>query len=214
MVKDFSAIRQLYHIDDNYGFSHDDILAYKKVCQNLPNVLVDYYQQLGKCEFNQCQDNLLAPNELRLSQNQQSLISYQENQLACVWAIAVNNLAKDNPPVYISYDEKFATENWQIESDMLSDFLTTIAHLQAVFALPYYCEDFLFICDDELSFIEENFSKKPYQLTYWTNAKFYGNRADDVIYVCKNGNGYDLTYASFAENQFEKLDEILGNLGE
>lgn len=214
MVTDFSAIRQLYHISDNHGFSDDEILAYKGVCQNLPKVLLDYYQQLGNYEFNQCQDKLLAPDELRLSQNGEFLIFYQENQLACVWAIAVNDVTQDNPPVYISYDEKLGSADWQIERDNLTDFLTAMAHLQAVFALPFYSEDFLFISNDELAFIEENFSQKPYQFNYWTNAQFYGNHADDVIYVSKNGEGYDLTYASFNEQQFEKLDDLLGKLGE
>lgn len=214
MTTDFSQIRQLYHIYGNYGFAENEILAYKNVCENLPKVLIDYYQQLGKHEFNQCQDNLLSPNELRFSQNHQFLIFYQENQLACVWAIAVSDLAKDNPPVYISHDEKFDTSDWQIECLTLTEFLSAMAHLQAIFALPFTSEDFFFINDEELQFIQANFAKKPYQLNHWTSAQFFGNHADDVIYVCKNGDGYDLTYASFAENQFEKLDEILGNLGE
>lgn len=214
MVTDFSAIRQLYHISDNHGFSDDEILAYKGVCQNLPKVLLDYYQQLGKCEFNQCQDNLLAPDELRLSQNGEFLIFYQENQLACVWAIAVSDLAKDNPPVYISHDERFDSEQWQIETATLSEFLNTMAHLQSIFALPYYCEDFYALSEDELAFIQANFAKKPFKFNHWTNAEFYGNQADEVIYMNQNKGEALMTYACFGESRFDKLDQILGNFGE
>lgn len=214
MSNDFSAIRQLYHLSGNHGFSDDEILAYKKVCENLPKVLLDYYQQLGKYEFNQCQDNLLAPDELRLSQNGEFLIFYQENQLVCVWAIAVSDLTKDNPPIYVSCDEKFTTENWQIESDTLSKFLDTMAHLQAVFALPFNNQEILFISNDEFAFIKNNFSLKPYRITHWVNVHFYGNHDDDVIYIAQDYDTCELAYASFNEQQFEKLDDLLGKLGE
>lgn len=214
MSNDFSVIRGLYHLIENNGFSAEEMLAYRNICEHLPKVLVDYYQQLGKCEFNQFQDNLLAPNELRLSQNQQFLIFYQENQLACVWAIAVSDLAKDNPPVYISYDERFESEQWQIETATLSEFLNTMAHLQSIFALPFYSEDFFAISEDELAFIQANFAKKPFKFNHWTNAEFYGNQADEVIYVDKNKGEALMTYACFGESQFDKLDQILGNFGE
>lgn len=64
MATDFIAIRQLFHINDNNGFSENEILAYKNVCEHLPKALIDYYQQLGKCPFNHAIDYLLHPNEI------------------------------------------------------------------------------------------------------------------------------------------------------
>lgn len=209
MVTDFSAIRQLYHIDDNYGFSDDDILAYKKVCENLPNVLLDYYQQLGNCEFNHAIDCMLTLDEIYWDDGDEIVIFYQESEGVCDWGIALDDLTFDDALVFRQFDG----DGWQ-QTIEIKDFLIAMAHWQAIFSLPFKSEKFLKLNADNFKMLEQNFAKKPFYLPHESDIYFYGNQPDDVISVEKTNDGYWINYASFDEQQFEKLDELLGKLGE
>lgn len=51
----------------------------------------------------------------------------------------------------------FTHQHWQVECDTLAEFLLAMAHLQAVFALPYAYEGFKYITPEELIAIKERF---------------------------------------------------------
>lgn len=207
----FKEIQQLFGITQNNGFSTEEIFASKDVCENLPKVLFDYYLQLGKIkELNQTQDRLIEPGKLRLSKNDDFLIFYVENQCACVWGIAVNDLNTDNPSVYMSYEEM----EWDKETNSLTEFLWAMANLQAVFALPFGSEEFRFINPAELKIIEANFKKKPISFSKWIGIEFYGNDENQVIAVQRNEDYFDLIYAANNEPQFLEMNKILFELGD
>lgn len=209
-MTEFTEIKRLFGITDDNGFSLEEIAQHKAVCEAIPQVLHDYYATLGKIQsLNHTQDQLLTPNRLKFSKNNDFLIFYAENQYACVWGIQKEDLHEVNPPVYMSSDGV----QWQKECETLTDFLNAMALLQAVFALPFYLEDFSFINEEEKRFITENFKKKAYCFTQWLGIEFYGNTDIDVIAVIKNQDCYDLLYASNNEQQFEKIDALLHNLG-
>ncbi len=210
-ILEFKEIRSLFGITENNGFLVEEIALHKAVCEHIPQVLHDYYANLGKIDaLNHTQDQLLSPNKLKFSKNNDFLIFYAENQYACAWGIKKEDLTHSNPPVYMSADEI----KWQQECETLSDFLNAMAHLQAVFALPFNCEDFLFINEEEKSFITKNFKKKNCCFTQWIGIEFYGDADTDVIAVFGNQGNYDLLYASNDKQQFEKMDSLLGSLGE
>lgn len=206
----FSAIKQLFDITADNGFQEKEILEYKNFCENIPQILIEFYTQLGKVEkLNQTQDQLLEPKKLKWSTNKDYLIFYIENQYVCVWGISKNDLNSENPPVYVSYDEV----SWQIETKNLLDFLNAMANLQAVFSLEFSSEEFVYINKDELKIIENNFKKRDFYFSEWIGISFYGNFGNDVIAVMKNNQNYDMIYASNNKNQFETMHKILDKLG-
>jgi len=207
----FNEIKQLFGITENNGFPEDKISVFKNICENIPQVLFDYYLQFGKIqELNETQDRLITPEKLRLSKNNDFLIFYVENQWACVWGINKNDLNIDNPPVYMSYEE----QEWSKETNLLTDFLKAMANLQAVFALQFCSEEFACINNDELKIIKENFKKREFSFSKWIGIDFYGNRGNDVIAVLKNDGYYDLLYASNNEQHFIEMNKVLNKLGE
>ncbi|OXA93879.1 hypothetical protein [Flavobacterium hercynium] len=210
-MTDFTAIKQLFDITQNNGFSNEEIATYQNVCDSIPQVLYDYYLQLGKITaLNQTQDRLIEPQKLQLSKDENFLIFYVENQWSCVWGIHKNDLQSNNPAVYMSYDEN----EWNKETDSLTDFLKAIAHLQGIFALPFNSEEFAYINNEELKIIETNFNKRDFSFSQWIGVHFYGNHPEEVIAVLKNDDYYDLIYASNNKQQFTDLHKILGELGE
>lgn len=208
-MTDFKEIKQLFNITENLGYSATELAVLKKVCNNIPSVLKEYYRQLGKVkELNKTQNTLVTPNNLRLSKNNAYLIFYTENQHACVWGIKFEDLQTANPPVYMSYDEN----KWQKETDSLSEFLNVMANLQAVFSFPFSSEEFITINNEALKTIQQHFKKRSFSISKWIETDFYGNHNNDVIMVQKNNENYDLLFASNNEQQFITMNAVLEKL--
>lgn len=208
-MTDFKEIKQLFNITENLGYSATELAVLKKVCNNIPSVLKEYYRQLGKVkELNKTQNTLVTPNNLRLSKNNAYLIFYTENQHTCVWGIKFEDLQTANPPVYMSYDEN----KWQKETDSLSEFLNVMANLQAVFSFPFSSEEFITINNEALKTIQQHFKKRSFSISKWIETDFYGNHNNDVIMVQKNNENYDLLFASNNEQQFITMNAVLEKL--
>ena len=135
-------------------------------------------------------------------------VFYAENQNCCLWAIAKEDLGEENPKVYVSYNQK----EWQVECDTLSEFLLAMAHLQAVFALPYTYEGFKLITSEDLDAIKSHFPKKPFAIRHWLQGvEFYGGATDSIVVL---DGGEQLVYASSSESSFEAMDDFLKDIGE
>ncbi|RUT71028.1 hypothetical protein D0817_07790 [Flavobacterium cupreum] len=207
-MADFSIIKKLFHITETNGFSNDEIQTVKNIFGKLPGILVDYYAELGKVQnLNHTQDLLIIPERLQYYKHTDYLIFYSENQKACVWGIHKDDLLKDNPPVYMSYDEK----QWYLETESLTDFFTAMAFLQAGFGLEFPKNTFYELEKHELKFISENFKNKGYSFKKWLEGIcFYGNYDDDVIVLQATNQ---LFYAANTKEHFVELDSVLSSLG-
>lgn len=208
-MTDFSIIKKLFGITEPSGFSENEITIVKDIFGDLPKVFIDYYAELGKIEnLNHTQDSLIIPGRFKYFQNDDYLIFYYENQRACVWGIHKNDLSKSNPPVYMSYDE----EEWNLETETLTDFFAAMAYLQAGFALEFPGNTFYEIDPKNLNFIVKNYSDKGVSFKQWLEViQFYGNHDDDVIIIM---GGNQMFYASNSQEHFTELDEVLSQLGE
>lgn len=208
-MTDFAMIKKLFHITKRNGFSHGEIQIIKNNFGELPQVLIDYYLELGKDErLNHTQDHLIKPEQLQYFKHSEYLIFYCENQRVCVWGIHKKDLSRSNPPVYMSYDEKV----WQKDFETLTDFFHAMAYLQSVFALEYGCESFYSIEQTDLDFIREHFNNKGISFRHWIGIEFYGNDNDSIITVLKNNDSFDLIYASSDKEHFDEMDQVLSKL--
>ena len=206
----FTQIRTLFGIEGDFGFTEVEMQPFFGVVEQMPALLYDYYTTLGKHQaLNQTQDNLITPKDnLTLFNHPDYFVFYAENQNSCLWAIAKEDLGEENPKVYVSYNQK----EWQVECDTLSEFLLAMAHLQAVFALPYTYEGFKFITSEDLAAIKSHFPKKPFAIRHWLQGvEFYGGATDSIVVL---DGGEQLVYASSSESSFEEMDRFLESIGE
>jgi len=206
----FGQIRTLFGLEEDCGFTDEEMQPFFEVIEKMPTLLYNYYTTLGKHQaLNQTQDNLVTPKDnLTLFSDPNYFVFYTENQNCCLWAIAKEDLGEENPKVYISYDQK----EWQVECDTLSEFLLAMAHLQAVFALPYTYEGFKFITSEDLAMIKSYFPKKPFAIRHWLQGvEFYGGATDSIVVL---DGGEQLVYASSSESSFEAMDDFLKDIGE
>lgn len=209
-MTDFAKIKTLFGITHPKGFSTDEIQSVRSIFGGLPQVLADYYAELGAEEYlNQTQDSLTRPGEFKYFTNNDYLIFYCENQRVCVWGIRKEDLDLPNPPVYMSWDEK----TWELESENLFDFLLAMAYLQAVFGLEYGAETFRCITNEDLEFIRRNYENKKVTFKQWTvGIEFYSNYDDSIIVVM--GNCEQMIYSSRNKEHFAEMDAVLSKIGE
>ena len=203
-MKEFKEIRRLFDVWDNFsGFSEEEIAE----CENnlgkqFPEVLRQYYLQLGKnAQINQTQDSLVLPSELKA--NDGFVIFYYENQFVWQAGIKFSDFDKDNPNVYLSYDQ----ENWDFEIGSLFNFLTAEAYLQALFALPFSANS----CDvggEKERHIGQNWKKSEIESYLWGTV-FFQNSDDELLAVMKNENQIDVFIAARSEERFHQISEKL-----
>lgn len=207
-MTDFLTIKKLFGIIESNGFTENEIQVVKDIFGDLPKVFTDYYTELGKVEnLNHTQDLLIIPERFQYYKHDDYLIFYSENQRACVWGIYKGDLSKENPPVYMSEDG----EQWKLETEMLTDFFTAMAFLQAGFALEYPGNTFYELESHELNFIAENFQNKGFCFKQWLGGiSFYGNHDDDII-ILQDTN--QMFYAANTKEHFVELDKVLSKLG-
>lgn len=201
----FEEIRALFSINAEDGFSQEEVDAVCKKHGSLPEILKQYYLELGKViPLNQQQNRLLAPGDL--IDAGEYLIFYVENQYVAQWAIKKSSLELGNPPVYCALDEK----NFKPECENLYDFLCAMANFQAAsWGLTYSSEEIYYLKEEQLKQIASCYRKKSYELHQWIEIAFYGNREDEVICVL---GGEQMTYASSNGEHFKELEQFLGKL--
>lgn len=202
---DFYKIKEMYHYQENCGYTQAEILEATKQFGRIPTILYEYYQQLGKYEdLNHAQDNLCSPDELYLMDGKY-LCFYEENQKSMCWCVKVEDLGVDNPPVYCSrLDGQYI-----LESDTLEDFFNVMACSQALFCMPYNSEG-CFVCTaEQVKKIENNFHLKPYKYRTSPLTRFFGNYEDEVICLNENDFCCQVFYACMSEDRLEEIESII-----
>ena len=204
-MTDFSIIKKLFGIEKDEGFSEECVKEAEKRVGKLPEVLKDYYIELGKVSnLNNSQDRLFSPDEIEDIGDY--IEFYRENQYVCRWCIAKKDMGMENPPVYITEDG----QNFEEDSSSLLDFLCTMAYLQGIWGLDYGCEEILDIEEDGADLIRKKYKKKAVKsLNKWMNVEFFGNHDDEVIALIKNDDYYNLCYSANIEEHFEEMDEFI-----
>lgn len=201
----FEEIRELFAVRADNGFSQEEVAAACERHGDLPEVLKQYYLQLGRIvSLNRQQNRLLEPD--KLVEAGEYLIFYVENQYVAQWAIKISDLALCDPPVYCAPDERA----FELECESLYDFLLAMANFQAAsWGLPYGSENIYYLREGALSEIAARYMKKPYELHRWIELSFYGNHGDEVICVL---GGEQMLYGSSNEEHFKELERSIGEM--
>jgi len=97
-----NSITQLFAITNPKGVQYDSLEKIKALYGQLPSVLEQFYLQLGDSdELRHGQDILRMPEEYHVFQDYSYLVIFNENQGCYHAGIALNDLDKDDPPVYV-----------------------------------------------------------------------------------------------------------------
>ena len=216
----YELIKNLYGTDELDGYSDEDIAFLKEMFGDMPEVMENYYRKAGRTEIlKHLQDEWILPEHYKkwewLKENNDFYILMNENQGVFQFGIRREDMSKSNPPVYYIEDESIIKF-----FDTLSEFLFFQSAYQSAFTFEYSSEEFYSITEDEMEIIEERLNKYPFEIKdeeqgYPFNMSFYYN-ADDNLYVVINCGEGDIQaiYGAVSEKSFDKLEKVVGNLGE
>jgi len=125
------AERLLRPIGQRDGVAMQEILkAEKRLGMTFPAILRGFYRFAGKLKgINQAHNHLLLPKELYVGGGK-GLVFYAENQEVDYWAIRLEDIKQNDPPVFQTPDP--AGRDWSLDTDHLSEFLVAMFYWQAV----------------------------------------------------------------------------------
>ena len=80
----FEQIRTLFGLEEDCGFTDEEMQPFFKVIEKMPTLLYNYYTTLGKHQaLNQTQDNLITPKDnLTLFSDPNYFVFYYKNKIA------------------------------------------------------------------------------------------------------------------------------------
>ncbi|UBF28579.1 hypothetical protein K9N68_12290 [Kovacikia minuta CCNUW1] len=203
-------------LSDADGFDHATIAqAEQKLGLCLPLALKEWYGLAGRrADVWSRQDELIVPGELVHYRNsllntqerqsyQDALIFYVENQACQLWAIKLEALAMDDPPVVINPGK------WIVNSQTTSEFVLQVFASGIKWSNPLQwihgvAEPALLAC------VEENFPKLGLaEWWYWGRGTFYGFRDIVIEVVRESTRDVRIFVSARAEAAFEGFMQFI-----
>ncbi len=202
----FDEISTLFGLTHPLGFTEQELtLAENHVPVSLPQILRDYYQSLGKYpELNHSFNRLLIPEEWYVTQTGY-LVFFEENQGVVIWGIKREDAHMSNPPVYGSYDNG---TSWLLDAPSCSDFLVSMAYLQAVMGGLPYCANTSEI-DEEARQLLQQESTQWHEISVknnWYNLIYTKDGTQVIsIFTDSSWNWQGVFIATSTEEAFQRL---------
>lgn len=210
----YKEIQELFLVEEPEGHSKEELEKVKQEVGQLPLALEIFYLTYGKTEeLTHLQDELILPNRYEDLMYEDYLVFFNENQGVCHAGIKKEDAMLPDPPVYVQMDE----EDWNLAADSVSDFLVAMYGYQASLCLEYSPEEFYWIEEEEKEIIEENFPKRKEYIANWIefSIHLYGDdNGGRITLMEQEEDGIQMNYAANSEDVYEKMQEILQNIGE
>ncbi len=216
MNDNYQNICELFHLDVPSPLPDEQTEQIRKHFGAIPKALESYYRLCGGCEeMNATQDFLVTPDgryghyQLEKFNCPDYCVFYVENQCCSEWAVKKSDLNQDNPPVYVTHNEK----EWFKVCDTVSQFLISQAYMQAVFSKEYSNEEFYEITKEQVRLLAENFTHADADSDLYLGVQFFQPYPDTVIMVLYNTEeNFNLLYSSDSEEHFEEIDSIISEI--
>ncbi len=213
---DYELIKKLYGIGELQGCLPEDMNYLKEKYQTIPEQLRIFFETAGgTTELNKVQDEWLFPDKYRMYTwmdkeiYKDYFVLLNENQGVFQVVIKRTDMSMDNPPVYVMDETNIVGKC----ADTLTEFLMGMLIYQSVFDMKYSPEDFFWYTDEEMQVIRKTMIMMPYKLHNWYSdtIEFYSNAEDNMLYVMDDGN--QGTYGAMTSLSYQKIEEILGEMG-
>lgn len=209
-------IRQLYTVEVPEGYTEEEIAFVRDCFGALPGTVEEFWRSAARTEeIHHVQDFWTGPEEFRRWEwlrDSDYLILLNENQGCCRAGIKRSDLKEEDPPVYVTSDDR----EWTLCAGSVSEFLQAALAYEAIFAFPYQPEEFLlWFTEEELEVVRSSLDKKPFELHGWCHMdmSFYGSASDHMVVVMDCGD-LEVLYGAASEESYQKLMTVMEGLGE
>lgn len=210
-------IENLYSIEQSNGLSDEDISFLENKYGTFPEILKEFYSLYIKSpNIYNAEDFWILPEDYRKWKwldDKKEMILLNENQGVCYTAILEQDLKLPNPPVYITYNQG---KSWNKCSETVEDFIKSALVYESVWNFEYSSETFYSITEQEHKTIQKLFSKYPFRMENWITESIhmYYDSPDSVIIIMSDDGFLQMNYGAKSCESFEKLSNILKDIGE
>lgn len=216
LMEIMEMIRQLYSVEELQGYTEDEIAFVKDCFGALPGTVEEFWRRAARTEaIHRVQDFWTEPEMFRKQERLRDsnyLILLIENQGCCRAGIRISDLLEEEPPVYVTFNERV----WTLCAESVSEFLQAALAYEAIFEFPYQPEEFLFwFTKEELETVQSGLNKMPFELHGWCHAdmSFYNSAPDHMVAVMDCGD-LQVLYGAASEESYQKLMTVMEGLGE
>ncbi|MDE6031922.1 MAG: hypothetical protein K2G32_09915 [Oscillospiraceae bacterium] len=213
----FEWLKGLYAVDSLEGLPTEDIDYMRELFGALPRVVEEFYRNAAKTDaLHHGQDLWILPEHYRKSgwlRQSDCLILLSENQGVFRAGIRREDLSADDPPVYLTEDDK----EWKLCADSTTEFLYAMMAYEAVFSFEYFPEEFYFITEKELAVLVKMLTKLPYEVRGWFGDRIllFSNAADNMVEVMDCGGGdLQMLFGAATEESYLELMDVVEGMGE
>ncbi len=211
-------LKNIYGLDKTQGYDVRELAAFELRFGHIPAVLKDFYGLCGKCgEITFVQDEWMMPQSYEkygwLAESE-NFVLMNENQGVWQAQILREDLNKDDPPVYLKYDN---CDELFLCNEKTSEFIKNMLVFEGVFQFDYFSGAFYWITDTEFEYIKGRLNKYPFA----PNKMFSDNGLhlfyltdDSALAVMNDAGEYQMFYGAGSEKSYNKLAALLEDIGE
>ncbi len=213
----FDWLKVLYAADSLEGVTDEEIGYMKELFGALPRVVEEFYRKAARSDvLHHGQDHWLLPEDFKKSEwlrKLDCLILLNENQGVFRAGIRREDLAKNDPPVYITDDDK----KWKLCADSTTEFLYAMMAYEAVFSYEYFPEEFYCITEKELAELDRKLTRLPYEVHGWFGERLllFSNAEDNMVQVMDLGGGdLQMLFGAATEESYLEIMDVVEGIGE
>lgn len=213
----FEWLKGLYAVGGLEGLPDEDIYYMRELFGALPRAVEAFYRKAARTDaLHHGQDQWLLPEHFRKSEwlrGSDCLLLLNENQGVFRAGIRREDLSEDDPPVYLTEDDK----KWKLCADSTTEFLYAMMAYEAVFSYEYSPEDFYWITENELAMLEKRLTKLPYEVRGWFGDRIllFSSASDNMVQVMDcGGEDLQMLFGAASEESYLALMDVVEGMGE
>ena len=219
---DYELLKKIYGIGSFSGYSDDEISEMLEGFETAPSALTGFWKKCGNTKelFGHSNDNWIDLEFRRkymwVKEQKDYYYLLNENQGVYQAAIRREDMSLPDPPVYVvetSRDNEVKEVGKAEES--VSAFLMGMLLYEASLGLEFDCGDFIWYSEDDIAQIDALLQKYPYHVYNWYSERIdvYGMNDEALLFILQ-GDDPQGTYSARSEDALQKMDELIGEIGE
>lgn len=223
MKIDYDLLAKIYDVEVWDGYSGEELKERMEGFDTIPSVLSDFWGKCGKTVklFENSNDHWITLDFIRKYNWTKRIKDYfyllNENQGVYQVAIRRADMVEDDPPVYVVETDSDGTvrEIGRAEASVSAFFMAMLLYEAGISGFEFATEDFIWYEEEEIKKIERLLTKYPYHVYNWYSERIdlYTISGDEILFILQ-GDSPNGTYSAKTTVAYEKIDQLIGDLGE
>ncbi|MBO4473722.1 MAG: hypothetical protein J5750_02285 [Clostridiales bacterium] len=221
---DYELLKKIYDIEDFVGYTDEEIAEMTEGFDAVPAALSGFWKTCGNTSglFRESNDPWLTLEYRRKwswmkKEPRDYFYLLNENQGVYQVAIRREDMAKDDPPVYVveSGRDGAVHEVGQAAPGVSAFVMGMMLYEACLGHFGYPREDIIWYEPEDIGKIETLLKKYPYSVTNWYSERIdlYTVTGEELLFIMK-GDSPSGTYSAKTKESYDRIDDLIGEIGE